>query len=114
MWIKIIVVVLLIAIVISLFRAMNYMLKAKGQGDERKMARMLAWRVSLTALLFVILVLSMWMGWVTPHGVRPPSFSAQSHAQPQSQTQPQAQSATSNIPSQTGRSTQHPQSANTK
>ncbi|MEQ3636767.1 twin transmembrane helix small protein [Alcanivorax sp.] len=68
-WVKLIVVVLLLAAVISLGRAL--MSLVKGQGKEGKTMRALAWRVGFSVAVFLFILLSMHMGWVRPHDVNP-------------------------------------------
>ncbi len=63
---KLLVIVILIGIVASLASGMVTMLKDP-QGSRRTV-RALTLRVSLSVLLFVILMVSFAMGWITPHG----------------------------------------------
>lgn len=65
---KIIVVAALVAVVASLFSALYYLYRDRGQGT--RMVRMLALRVALSASLIAFLVLSYWMGWIAPTGLR--------------------------------------------
>lgn len=64
---KIAVVVMLLAIVVALFSGMYFMLK--DGSDKRRTVRALSWRVGLQAGLIGFLVLSYFMGWITPHNV---------------------------------------------
>ena len=68
-WVKLIVVILLLAAVISLGRAL--MSLVKGQGKEGKTMRALAWRVGFSVAVFLFILLSMMMGWIQPHDVNP-------------------------------------------
>lgn len=68
-WVKLIVVILLLAAVISLGLAL--MSLVKGQGKEGKTMRALAWRVGFSVAVFLFIILSMTMGWVQPHDVNP-------------------------------------------
>jgi hypothetical protein len=65
---KIIVVAALIAVVVSLFSALYYLYRDKGHGT--RMVRMLAIRVALSIGLVAFLVLSYFMGWIGPQGMR--------------------------------------------
>jgi hypothetical protein len=65
---KIIVVAALIAVVVSLFSALYYLYRDRGQGT--RMIRMLAVRVALSASLVAFLVFAYWMGWIAPTGLR--------------------------------------------
>jgi Protein of unknown function (DUF2909) len=65
---KIIVVAALIAVIVSLFSALYYLYRDRGQGT--RMARMLAVRVAVSASLVAFLVISYQMGWIAPTGLR--------------------------------------------
>ncbi len=65
---KIIVVAALIAVIVSLFSALYYLYRDRGQGT--RMVRMLAIRVALSASLVAFLVFAYWMGWIAPTGLR--------------------------------------------
>jgi NADH:ubiquinone oxidoreductase subunit 6 (subunit J) len=68
-WIKLIVVVLLVAAVVALFRGLISLVR-EGSGGRRTM-RALAWRVGFSAAVFAFLMVSMYMGWIQPHGLAP-------------------------------------------
>ncbi len=65
---KVIVIAGLIAVVVSLFSALYYLYRDRGHGT--RMLKMLAVRVALSATLVAFLVLSYWMGWIAPGGLR--------------------------------------------
>ena len=65
---KIIIVAGLIAVVASLFSALYFLYRDRGHGT--RMVRMLMLRVALSASLVGFLVLSYFMGWIGPGGVR--------------------------------------------
>ena len=65
---KVIVVAALIAVVVSLFSALYYLYRDKGHGT--RMVRMLAIRVALSIGLVAFLVISYYMGWIGPQGLR--------------------------------------------
>ena len=65
--IKILVVIVLAAIVISLGSALFHL--SSGKGDSKKMARALTIRVGLSLVLFILLMLAWAGGWITPHGL---------------------------------------------
>ena len=65
---KAIVVVGLVAVILSLFSALYFLYRDRGQGT--RMLRALALRVALSALLVGFLVLSYRMGWIAPTGLR--------------------------------------------
>lgn len=68
-WVKLIVMILLVAAVVSLFRALSSLVRE--QSGSRRTMRALAWRVGFSVAVFLLLLLSMYMGWVTPHDVNP-------------------------------------------
>ena len=68
-WVKLSVIVLLIAAVVSLARAL--MSLVRNEGKSGKTMRALAWRVGFSAMVFVFILVSMMMGWIQPHDVNP-------------------------------------------
>ena len=66
--VKIIVIAALVAVVASLFSALYYLYRDHGQGT--RMVKALALRVALSAMLIGFLVLSYFMGWISPTGLR--------------------------------------------
>ena len=65
---KIIVIAALVAVVASLFSALYYLYRDRGHGT--RMVRALALRVALSAALVAFLVVSYYMGWIAPAGLR--------------------------------------------
>lgn len=68
-WVKLIVLVLLVAAVVALFRAL--MSLVRNPSGQRQTMRALAWRVGFSAAVFLFLLLSMYLGWIEPHDVNP-------------------------------------------
>lgn len=68
-WIKLLVVLLLAAAMVSLFKALWSLVR--DEGGSRKTMQALAWRVAFSVAVFMLLLLSMYMGWVEPHDVNP-------------------------------------------
>ncbi|MEQ1802418.1 MAG: twin transmembrane helix small protein [Gammaproteobacteria bacterium] len=67
--IKVLVLVLLAAIVVSLFSGLFFLNRDKdGSG---RMARALTVRITLSVLLFLLLLLAWWTGAIQPHGLVP-------------------------------------------
>jgi len=66
--VKIVIIAGLVAVVASLFSALYYLYSDRGQGT--RMVRALALRVGLSAALIAFLVLSYYMGWISPTGLR--------------------------------------------
>ena len=64
---KLIVTVLLVAIVISLFSALFFMLKDSSK--SKRTVRALTMRVGLQVALILFLLIATTMGWIHPHGV---------------------------------------------
>ncbi len=67
MLIKILIIALLVLILYCLGSALYYMLSSKRSPET--MAKALTWRISLSLLVFFLLLLGFLMGWVSPHGV---------------------------------------------
>ncbi|HZF27159.1 MAG TPA: twin transmembrane helix small protein [Steroidobacteraceae bacterium] len=65
--IKLLVILMLIAIVVSLGSALFHL--SRGKGDSKKMLRALTWRISLSVLLFALLMLAYSRGLLQPHAV---------------------------------------------
>jgi putative copper export protein len=57
----------LIVIVWNLGAGLYYMMTDKG--DSKRTVNALTRRIGLSVVLILIVVLSIWMGWITPHGV---------------------------------------------
>lgn len=51
----------------NLGAGLYYMLTDKGKTNRTVKA--LSWRIGLSVALILILILSIWMGWIEPHGV---------------------------------------------
>ena len=69
MWVKIVALVLLAMAVVALFSALGSMMK--GESGDGRTVKALAFRVGLSVLVFLFLIVSMLMGWIEPHGVHP-------------------------------------------
>jgi uncharacterized membrane protein len=65
---KIAVVAFLIAIVTALFSALVFLYRDRGHGT--RMVKALTIRVGLSIGLIAFLLLSYWMGWIGPQGLR--------------------------------------------
>ncbi len=64
---RLIVVGLLLAILISLGRALYFM--STGKGDSGQMVRALSWRIGLSVGLLLLMLIAARQGSITPHGV---------------------------------------------
>ncbi len=63
--VKLVVILMLVAIVVNLGTALYQL--ARGTGDSRRMLRALTWRIGLSVLLFVLLLLAYSAGFIRPH-----------------------------------------------
>jgi len=62
--VKLVVLLMLVAIVVNLGSALYQL--ARDTGDSKQMLRALTWRIGLSVLLFVLLLLGSWAGWIAP------------------------------------------------
>jgi len=69
MYTKIIVILFLIFIIGSLFSGLFYLVKDKGTSERT--VRALTLRISLSVLLFILLMIGYATGLLQPHGVTP-------------------------------------------
>lgn len=67
MLLKVIVIVMLALIVASLFSALVFLFKDKGQG--KRTARALTWRIGLSITLFLMLMAGFHFGIIPPGGL---------------------------------------------
>jgi len=66
-FIKVIVLILFAAIFFSLTRGMFGLVRGKNKSTETVKA--LTWRIVLSVILFLLLLLAFAMGWITPHPI---------------------------------------------
>lgn len=66
---KIILTTLLLVILGSLASAAFFLIK--DTGDSKRTVKALTWRIGLSLILFVFLLLAGYMGWIQPHGALP-------------------------------------------
>ena len=64
---KLLVLLLLAAILVSLFSGLFYL--NRDQGDSRRMLRALTFRIALSVLLFLLLLIAWRTGAIQPHGL---------------------------------------------
>ncbi|MCG3885248.1 DUF2909 domain-containing protein [Photobacterium leiognathi] len=64
MLIKILIIGLLMVIIISLFKALPVMLKGQ---SSRPMSHYLGWRIGLSVLAFILIVIALLTGVITPN-----------------------------------------------
>jgi len=64
---KALVIVLLLLVLSALFSGLFFMIRDKGQSDRA--VKSLSWRIGISLLLFLILMIGAATGWIHPHGV---------------------------------------------
>jgi putative copper export protein len=70
MLVKMIIVLFLVLILYSLGSALYYLASERANStDANKVVKALAWRISLSLVLFVLLFLAYALGWIKPHGI---------------------------------------------
>jgi hypothetical protein len=72
--IRIVVVVVFLGIIASLGSALYHLSRGgtdRTADDSRKMARALTWRIGLSVVLFLLLMLAWYAGLIEPHGIPP-------------------------------------------
>lgn len=65
--INILIIACLIAIVFSLGSSLFYLVNDKG--ESKKMVRALTVRITLSVVLFILLIIAWSQGWIKPHGL---------------------------------------------
>jgi putative copper export protein len=68
---RLLIVGVLIAIVVSLGSALRHLSRSRSEEDSRKMARALTIRISLSLALFALLIIAWYMGLISPHALQP-------------------------------------------
>jgi hypothetical protein len=66
---KYLVILILALILISLGKALFHLSSSK-PGDSRKLVKALTWRIVLSVLLFVLLIVAYTLGWIEPQRIR--------------------------------------------
>lgn len=70
LWIKVIIVIMLALILLSLGASLFSMISDR-EGSNRTV-KFLTFRIVLSILLFILIGVSFYMGWIQPHGLIPP------------------------------------------
>ena len=70
MFTEIVILAILSLIVVSLFSGMFFLLRDRGQST--RMVKALTVRIVLSLVLFALLMIGYWAGWLHPHGLLPP------------------------------------------
>jgi len=63
--VKGLIVLLLLVVFFSLGSAMFYLIRDQGQSNRTVKA--LSWRIGLSLLLFILLLIAFALGWISPH-----------------------------------------------
>ena len=64
MELKVLVILILALILISLGKALFHL--SSGKGDSKAMLKALSWRIGLSVMLFALLILAYYQGWIEP------------------------------------------------
>jgi hypothetical protein len=72
--IRVLIIVVFLAILVSLGTALYHLSTERGEDTEKsaKLLRALTWRISLSVALFILLIVLWRAGWLTPHGIAVP------------------------------------------
>lgn len=62
---KIVIVVFLFLILYALGSGLYFLVREKDDSD--RMVKALTWRIGLSLLLFILLFIAFFLGWITPH-----------------------------------------------
>ncbi len=65
--IKGLIVALLVFVLYSLGSALYFLVRDPAQSTRAVKA--LSWRIGLSLVLFLLLMVAFWMGWITPHSM---------------------------------------------
>ncbi len=69
MLIKTIILIMLLLVLLSLAAGMFTMIKDRNKTDRT--VRFLTFRIAISVSLFILLIVSFFMGWIQPHGIMP-------------------------------------------
>ena len=70
LWIKVIIVIMLALILLSLVASMFTLIRDRD--NSNRTAKFLTFRIVMSILLFILIGVSFYMGWIQPHGLIPP------------------------------------------
>jgi hypothetical protein len=65
--IKGVIIALLAFIILSLGSALYFLVRDPAQST--RVVKALTWRIGLSLVLFALLMLASWLGWITPHSI---------------------------------------------
>ncbi|MDF3030357.1 MAG: hypothetical protein K0R03_915 [Moraxellaceae bacterium] len=81
MWIKILVLIAMVAVLVNLFMALRHLMRG-GQDSSRKALRALTWRLAISIAIFIGLFLAATFGIIAPHGLPQTEQAGPAPAQP--------------------------------
>lgn len=64
---KVIIVLFLLSILYALGSALYFLIKDRG--NSARIVKALTWRIGLSFVLFILLMVMYWIGWIVPHDV---------------------------------------------
>jgi hypothetical protein len=64
---KVFIVLFLLSIVYALGSALYFLITDKS--NSTRIVKALTWRIGLSFVLFILLLVMYWLGWIEPHGV---------------------------------------------
>ena len=64
---KAIIIIAMLIILLALGSGLFYLVK--DTGNTNRTVKALTWRIALSLILFIFLILSFYMGWIKPHGL---------------------------------------------
>ncbi|OGT47037.1 MAG: hypothetical protein A3E83_04120 [Gammaproteobacteria bacterium RIFCSPHIGHO2_12_FULL_41_20] len=65
LFVKAVVILLFIGIFFALASALYYLVMDKA--ESKRVVKALTWRIALSLILFILLMIAFAMGWITPH-----------------------------------------------
>ncbi len=82
MWVKIIVLFAMLAVLVSLFRALSHLVRGGDKASSEKVLRALVWRLALSIAIIVGLYAASFFGLIAPHGLPTPAASQSTSTSP--------------------------------
>ena len=68
MWIKILIIITMLAVLFSLFRSL-FFLTTETDAESKKTVKNLKWRIGLSIVLFILILIGIYTGAIEPHGL---------------------------------------------
>lgn len=69
MWAKLIIIIFIFLILYCLLSGLYFLVREKTEADSDRVAKALTWRITLSLLLFILLFVAFWLGWIAPHAI---------------------------------------------